>query len=71
MSWNLPERKIFLSPIGNNLASTTVNYVLKGRKYVHSLYDAGSKIHPTSYPTGARGPFCSVKQLKYEPAYSP
>jgi len=61
MSWNLPERKIFLSPIGINLASTSVSHVLKGRRYVHSLYQAGSKIHPTSYSTGARGSFCSGK----------
>jgi hypothetical protein len=61
MSWNLPESKIFLSPIGNNLAPSSISHVLNGRTYVHCLDQAGSKIHPTSYPTGARGFFHSGK----------
>jgi len=40
MSWNLPERKIFLSPIGNNLAPTSISHVLKGKK-VCALFRPG------------------------------
>jgi hypothetical protein len=61
VSWNLPERKIFLSPVGNNLMPSSINHVLKGRRFVHQ---AGSKIHPTSYSTGARGSFCRGKSAE-------